>query len=162
MSKQDALRFMMALEKDAELKGTLGSIMVRYEVKSLQSDEWDRVVREHVIPLAKKSGYDFSLEDLQELRKSAEEKMEDDAHDRANGDRGQFTETSTVQVVLTRIIKKTTFCELAPDDQTFINRYNQFPNNHCPDYAGIKRGPSGIAFCSGCVHCQKKVTIQKQ
>ncbi len=110
--------------------------------------------KEEIIPLAKENGFDFSLEDMKELGKSNANTLSDDELEQVAGGRGQF---STSYSYYEQTIISTLFCELAPDDSTFITLYNSFPNN-CLDFVHVGCGSSHI-FCGNCKHLQGSMTV---
>jgi predicted ribosomally synthesized peptide with nif11-like leader len=123
MSKENAIRFMMLRDKDDALKAGWSNIMGKYEGKNVSKDEWDKVLKEEVIPFAKEHGYDFSPEDLKELEKPAEGRLSDEELGRVAGGFGDW------------VIEGIRFyCDRVPDDQTFFKRVTGGSNNGCPDF----------------------------
>ncbi|HEX2926372.1 MAG TPA: hypothetical protein VHP38_08985 [Ruminiclostridium sp.] len=157
MAKETALRFMMIVEKDKEIRIAFDSIMGKYEGKNLSKDEWDKVIQNEVIPFAKKYGYDFTPEDLAELQKTAGGKMSDEELDRVVGGRGEFSQIDKGWIY-TMIL--TTFCDFMPDDQTFKTRYEEFPTD-CPDYVWDGTPGCSKRMCANCAHCQNSLSINK-
>jgi hypothetical protein len=152
MAKEAALRFMMIVEKDKEIKNAFNSIMNKYEETNLSNEEWDKVIQNEVIPFAKKYGYDFTPEDLAELQKMADGEISDEELNQVVGGRGQYSETVTA---LTRggtsIVTYTKACDFASDDQTFIAFMDG--KIDCPDYVWKGRGASNRS-CLCCAHYQ--------
>jgi predicted ribosomally synthesized peptide with nif11-like leader len=157
MAKEDALRFMMIVEKDKEIKSAFNSIMTKYEGKNLSKDEWNKAIQNEVIPFAKKYGYDFTAEDLAELQRTTGEKVSDEELDQVVGGRGEFREYSSGWFYSAI---STTFCDFAPDDQTFKTRYDQYLTD-CPDYVWTGKGASQ-RLCACCAHCQNSITTYKR
>lgn len=76
--------------------------------------------------------------------------------DQVVGGRGQFIETRTIHNRLgTFTLTYTNTCDIAPDDQTFTMRYNQWPTD-CPDYVWKGRGASQ-GWCISCAHYQSSM-----
>ncbi|HEX2925336.1 MAG TPA: hypothetical protein VHP38_03615 [Ruminiclostridium sp.] len=138
MSKENAIRFLMAKNKDECVKSAFNTIMDQYAGRYLSEDERDKILREEIIPMAKKHGYDLTPEDFNDLKKTAPERLEDEELDMVAGGRGQIDEylIGTTATILTDTI----YCNCAPDNQTFIMRYNIYSDNHCPDYSYVGRG----------------------
>jgi hypothetical protein len=145
---------MMIVEKDIEIKNAFNSIINKYEGTNLSKSEWDKVVQSEVIPFAKKYGYDFTLEDLAELQKTAGGKMSDEELDGVVGGRGEFSQIDKGWIY-TMIL--TTFCNFMPDDQTFKTRYEEFPTD-CPDYVRMARR----VVLNGCAPIAHTVRIAYQ
>jgi hypothetical protein len=108
------------------------------------------VLQKDVIPLAKKHGCDFTPEDLAELQTT---KISDEELDQVVGGRGQFTQSNAFMTSHGAIsLTLTNTCDLAPDDQTLLARYNQWPTD-CPDYVWVGIG-SSYRSCANCAHFQ--------
>ncbi len=150
MSKENALRFMIVKDKDKTIKKDMNAIMGRYERKNLSEDEWDGVLKEEIIPLAKKYGYDFTPEDLKELQNLTEGELSDEELDEVAGGQGQITLTFRNRYHSIMTYKAT--CDYMPDDQTFRMRYDQYPTD-CPNYVWFGNG-NNVPTCKGCANCR--------
>lgn len=148
MSKENALRFMIAKDKDKTIKNEMNVIMDTYERENLSEDEWDRVLKEEIMPLAQKHGFDFSLEDFKQLQKPTEGKLSDEELDKVTGGRGEIT--LSFRNKYRHIISYHAYCDYAPDDQTFRMRYDQHPTD-CPNFV-----PYGDydRICMRCENCR--------
>jgi hypothetical protein len=148
MSKENVLLFMMNKDKNENLKSAYDSVLSKHQGKNLSEDEWDGVLIEEIIPLAKKCGFDFTPEDLKELQKPAEGELSDKELDGVNGGRGEITLTFRNRYHHTMTYKA--YCDYAPDDQTFRMRYDQYPTD-CPNYV-----PYGNydRICMRCANCR--------
>lgn len=149
MSKENALRFMLLMDKDEELERNYGNIRVKYEDQHLSEEERDKIVLEEVIPLAKAAGFDLSLEDMKALYKPVGRELADEELDEVVGGRGEFTITHQNTIGITRF---TYYCELAPDNQTFIARKKASLGNDCPDYRWQGIGSNLDRCCIECVN----------
>ncbi|MBP7331142.1 MAG: hypothetical protein BWY65_01033 [Firmicutes bacterium ADurb.Bin373] len=148
MSKEQALRFMLLTEGDEDLKREFRSIVNRYKVKNLTEQEQEKIILEEMIPLAGSKGFDLSTEDFKELLQSVEKQLTDAELGQAVGGRGQFLVPATEHII---------FCELAPDDETFLRIYKGSGDVYCPSHEYIFRGMTyGRKSCSTCKHYQKK------
>jgi hypothetical protein len=150
MSKENALRFMMNKDKDENLKSAYDAILNKYQRKNLSEDAWDGVLKEEIIPLAKKYGYDFTPEDLKQLQKPAEGKLSDEELDEVAGGQGQLT--LTFRNRYHSIMTYKAYCDYVPDDQTFRIRYDQYPTD-CPNYVWFGNG-NNVPMCKGCANCR--------
>lgn len=146
MAKEDALRFMVVMEKDEKIKSAFNSIMHKYEGMNLSKDEWDKAIKNEVIPFAKKNGFDFIPEDLAELQKTAGGEISDEELDQVAGGRGEFSET--IYSMFVSHVERRMACDFAPDDQTFKTRYYQNPTD-CPDFVSTN---SWARTCLLCAH----------
>ncbi len=125
MSKDNAFRFMIIKNKDESIKSAYDAILSKYQGKNLSDNEWDDVLKEEIIPLAKEYGYDFTPEDLKELQKNAEGKLSDEELSEVTGGGRKYFWWESVD---------TCYCEYAGhDDPAFLKHYSQ-EYADCPSY----------------------------
>jgi hypothetical protein len=149
MSNESAIRFLILKEKDEAIKRAFDAIMAKIDA---EEPSWDKAIQEEVIPLAKKYGYDLSPEDFKALKKTAPERLEDEELDMVAGGRGQRQQISYYLNGWKLI--DTEYCDLAPDNQTFMARYNRYPDSGCPDYSYSHGCPIGDRHCLSCKNLQ--------
>lgn len=148
MSKEQALRFMLLTEGDEDLKREFRSIVNRYKVKNLTEQEQEKIILEEMIPLAGSKGFDLSTEDFKELLQSVEKQLTDAELGQAVGGRGQFFDP---------VGGYTFFCELTPDDETFLRTYKGSGGVYCPSHEyRIPGMPYGRKSCITCKHFQRQ------
>jgi hypothetical protein len=145
MSKENAIRFMMMKDKDEAIKSAFDAILSKCDGKILSKDDQDKVLREEVIPLAKKYGFDFTSDDLDKAQNAFVGRLSDEELDQIAGGKGQFTETFFGQI---HGLISTYTCDYAPDDQTLETYYNQLSTG-CPDYVHLDH----VANLRMCVCC---------
>ncbi len=142
---------MLIVNKDEELKGKYTSIVNKCESEDLSDKEWDKVIQEELIPLAKATGFDISLEDFKSLQKLTAKNLADDELEQIVGGMGKF-------VKYVYKIPSYLSCELAPNDQTFINYYNAnnppYEGNGCLNFAFdlMRLGSNPRKACVCCKH----------
>ena len=66
MSKENIKLFNEKLGSDATLQGKLKAINDKHGNKTLEGEEFDAIYENEIIPLAKESGFDFTLADVKE------------------------------------------------------------------------------------------------
>jgi hypothetical protein len=143
----------MLKDKDEAIKSAFDAIMAEVDGKKLS---WDKAIQKEIIPLAKKHGYDLTPEDFKELQKTVPERLEDEELDRVAGGRGQIQQ-KTVYGTGGWTLIDTQYCDLAPDNQTFIARFNKWPDNGCPDYVFFHGCPNRI-----CISCKNFQTQHEE
>jgi hypothetical protein len=161
MSKENAIRFMMLIERDEEVKSKYDNIMGKLESKNLSHGDWDNVINEELIPFAKELGYEFSPEDMKELEKPADGTLSDEELERVVGGRAQFSCTDTYKNLNGNTVTRTVHrsCEIIRSDSVFKFEYFRHPHD-CVNIAW--RGTdSSLSGCEGCVHYSSSVTTSE-
>jgi hypothetical protein len=122
--------------------------MGKYERKKLSEDEWDYILKEEIMPLAKKNGFDFTQEDFEQLQNPIEGKLSEEELDKVTGGRGEIT--LSFRNKYHHNITYHAYCDYVPDDQTFRMRYDQNPTD-CPNFV-----PYGNydRICMRCENCR--------
>ena len=138
MTKQNAEQFISEMEKDGELKSKYSKILIEYEGKNLSLKEWDRIILEKIIPLAKESGYEFSLENLNELYKPSLEELSDEELVQVSGGRGTYGSY---------------YCDMVQDDQMFEIFYTYGSLAGCSKFQG--HNSSDCRSCRFCVNLKR-------
>ena len=156
MSKENAMRFLMAKDKNENIKSALDTVLSKYEGINLSGDDWDKVLQEEVIPLAKTNGYDFSPKDLKEIQSDAGEKLSDEELDGISGGSGQFTIWHSFYSKFV-IIRNIISCKYVPDDATFESRYYATQTD-CSYYQYSGCG-ANIPSCVCCANCSYKTVL---
>ncbi len=142
MSKDNFFRFIMLTDLDKDLKKKYEEIMDKCKFKTLTKGNWDKVIKEELIPLAKENGFEFSLEDMKEQEKPTYGEISDDDLEQVAGGRAEYTHTYNFGK---GDIRKKYSCEFASDESTFELIFNL--NSRCPNYS--ERVSAGVS-CSSC------------
>jgi hypothetical protein len=145
MSKENAIRFLMAKDKDEGLKSAFKTIMDKY-AGNLSEDEIDKMLQEEIIPLAKEYGYDFTPEDFKELQKPDAHRLSDEKLDGVTGGRGQFVVPGVTKEL--NLFTITLSCDFMPCDEIF-KRYLDQKQNGCNYFV-----PAGtqVHACKSCAN----------
>lgn len=120
MSKEQAIRFMLHIERDEELKRKYQDIKNKYEEKNLTKEEQEKIIMEEVIPLAKSMNFDFCTGDFQELLQPEKQQLNDEELDEVVGGSGQFISGN---------LKYS--CEKIHNNEEF-RRFAMAERNYCP------------------------------
>ncbi len=78
MSKEDLNEFMMLTEADKSLKEKYNRIMYKLQGKNATDEDWNKVILEELIPLAKENGFELSLEEIKSLGEKTTSVLSDD------------------------------------------------------------------------------------
>ncbi|MGI6358363.1 MAG: hypothetical protein ACOX2K_06705 [Bacillota bacterium] len=138
VAKQQALRFILLTEVDEELKQKYQDLTNQLERKQSTGEDWERIVLDQVIPLAKGVGFDFSVGDFREMLQLAHRQLTDEELNRAVGGAAQIGPLS---------------CELVPDKATFRARLKRWYDSECPHFSRQWDGTVSTT-CWDCKHLQ--------
>jgi hypothetical protein len=154
MSKENALRFMIIKDKDESIKNAYDSVIGKHREKNLSEAEQDNVLREEIVSLAKQCGFDFTPQEMIDLKETAKGKLSDEELDEIVGGRGGFSRSLSITFDFPHLynLTATTCCDSAPDDNTFRKRYMQSITD-CPNYIWSNYG-SDYHACNTCKNCR--------
>jgi predicted ribosomally synthesized peptide with nif11-like leader len=126
MSKENAVRFLIAKDKDEDLKSAFKTTTDKYAGRNLSEDESYKMLQEEIIPLAKEYGYDFTPEDLKELQKPDAYQLSEEELDAVTGGLGQFIIPSVTKEY--NLYTITLRCELVQSNEVFKIYFDQKKN----------------------------------
>lgn len=89
MSQESAMRFLMLLERDSDLKGKYLSAFT--EMEKLDEAEKGKLLEREILPMAKEAGFEFSIDELKEFQGAAKTgELSDEDLDKVVGGEGQM------------------------------------------------------------------------
>lgn len=151
MSMDHAIRFMMYLDKNVELKKEYEAVVQEYEGADLTEEDLERVLRENLLPLAVSVGFEIDPTDLKQLFMAHYAvPLTEDELEQTVGGRGEFKGQIVINPFAVRTYKFS--CELAPNNAYLLNMY--YSEDYCPNFRrvgnnSIDKSAKGICYCCG-------------
>lgn len=144
MSMDQALRFMLYVEKKEELRQEFEAAVRECKKAGMRAEEMENVIREKIQPLAAKAGFEIEPAEMVWLLTEREAPpLADDKLEQAVGGSGEFY-----------IGKRKYSCEFAPDDRYLRNMFENY-HNTCP-YWEFNGTNFIYRFCFNCTHLESE------
>lgn len=149
MSIENAIGFFEKVRTDQDLKSKYQNILGSLREKSI-TEKLVKTVEQEVISLAKSTGYDFSVEELKDYKKTEPKQLSEEELDMIVGGKAEFKENKGS-------FNKIHICYRWYEDSSiftsdmFRDLFYASWNNNCPAYTPK---PSPELYSSKCASCK--------